>query len=145
IFDYEYLYKKFWHKTLNGNANVTWPGLIQNFALTSGTTGASSKRIPVSKQIIKSIRKASINQLLTLSKINIEAYFFEKDILFLGGSTALKKINNQFEGDLSGIITGKVPSWFSPFSKPDKKTRALNNWGQKIDEIVKQAPNWDIG
>lgn len=145
IFDYEYLYKKFWHKTLNGNANVTWPGLIQNFALTSGTTGASSKRIPVSKQMIKSIRKASINQLLTLSKINIEADFFEKDILFLGGSTALKKINNQFEGDLSGIITGKVPSWFSPFSKPDKKTRALNNWGQKIDEIVKQAPNWDIG
>lgn len=145
IFTYDYLFKKYWHKTLNGNGNVTWPGYITNFALTSGTTGASSKRVPVSKQMIQTIRKTSIQQILTLSKINVDASFYEKDILFLGGSTTLTKINNQFEGDLSGIITGKVPSWFSPFSKPDKKTRALHNWGEKIAEIVKQAPNWDIG
>lgn len=145
IFDYNQLFSKFWHKTLNGNGNVTWPGYISNFALTSGTTGASSKRIPVSKQMIQTIRRTSLKQLLTLSRINIDSTFFEKDILFLGGSTALTKINNQFEGDLSGIITGKVPTWMSPFSKPDKRTRALQNWGEKIDEIVKQAPNWDIG
>lgn len=145
IFDYDYLFKKFWHKTLNGIGNVTWPGHISNFALTSGTTGAASKRIPVSKQMVQTIRKTSIKQLLSLSKIDFDSSFYEKDILFLGGSTQLTKINNQFEGDLSGIITGKVPSWFSPFSKPDKKTRALNNWGEKIEEIVKQAPKWDIG
>lgn len=145
IFDYNYLYKKFWHKTLSGNGNVTWPGYITNFALTSGTTGASSKRIPVSKQMIQTIRRTSIKQLLSLSKIDMDASFYQKDILFLGGSTKLTKINDQFEGDLSGIITGKVPSWFSPFSKPDKKTRALNNWAEKIEEIVKQAPKWDIG
>lgn len=144
IFDYDYLFKKHWHKTLNGIPNVTWPGMIQNFALTSGTTGASSKRIPVSKQMIRTIRKTSFNHLLTLSRINMDASFYERDILFLGGSTALTKINDQFEGDLSGIISGKVPAWFSPFSKPDKKIRALKDWDQKIEEIVKEAPNWDI-
>ena len=145
IFDYDYMFKEFWHKTLSGTPNVTWPGHISNFALTSGTTGASSKRIPVSKQMIQTIKKSSIKQLLSLSNLEIDSSFYEKDILFLGGSTELTKINDQFEGDLSGIITGKVPSWFSPFSKPDKRIRALHNWNEKIEEIVKQAPKWDIG
>lgn len=145
IFDYDYLFKKFWHKTLNGGKNITWPGTIKNFALTSGTTGASSKRIPVSDQMVQSIRKTGLKQLFSLSKIELDASFFEKDILMLGGSTSLTKINNQFEGDLSGILTGKVPAWLMPFSKPDKKIRALNDWNEKINEIVKEAPNWDIG
>ena len=145
IFDYDYLFKKFWHKTLNGIPNVTWPGFIQNFALTSGTTGASSKRIPVSKQMVSTIKKSSISQFLTLSKLDVEPSFYEKDILFLGGSTSLTKINQQFEGDLSGIITGQVPAWLSPFAKPGKRIKALQNWDEKIDQIVKEAPGWDIG
>lgn len=145
VFDYDYMFKKFWYKTLNGQPNVSWPGFIRNFALTSGTTGASSKRIPVSSQMVQSIRKASIKQILSTSKIELDADFYAKDILFLGGSTQLTKINEQFEGDLSGIITGKVPAWFSPFSKPEKRIRALNNWGEKIEEIVKHAPEYDLG
>src|SRR5690606_29501268 len=81
IFDYDYMFRKFWHKTLSGTPNVTWPGRITNFALTSGTTGASSKRIPVSKQMIQTIKKTSIKQLLTLSHLDIDSSFYEKDIL----------------------------------------------------------------
>lgn len=145
VFDYNLMFNQFWHKTLSGVADVSWPGKIENFALTSGTTGSASKRIPVSKQMIQTIKKVSVKQMLGLSKLNLPTDFYEKQILFLGGSTTLDQINDQFEGDLSGIVTGKVPNWISPFSKPEKEIRALRDWGQKIDEIVKKAPEWDLG
>ena len=145
IYNYELMFSHFWHKTLSGVRDVSWPGKIENFALTSGTTGASSKRIPVSREMIKMIKKTSVKQFLGLHKLDLPAPFYEKDILFLGGSTELNKINDQFEGDLSGIITGKVPNWIAPFSKPEKEIKALKDWGAKINEIVKQAPDWDIG
>lgn len=145
IYDYNLMFNQFWHKTLSGVSNVTWPGKIENFALTSGTTGSASKRIPVSKQMIQTIKKVSVKQLLGLSKLNLPAEFYEKQILFLGGSTSLTQINDQFEGDLSGIVTGKVPNWISPFSKPEKEIRAMKDWSDKIEEIVKKAPEWDLG
>lgn len=145
IYDYNQMFNKFWHKTLSGMSDVTWPGKIENFALTSGTTGSASKRIPVSKQMIKTIKKVSVRQLLGLSRLNLPTDFYENQILFLGGSTSLQNINDQFEGDLSGIVTGKVPNWIAPFSKPEKEIRALKDWNKKIDEIVKKAPQWDLG
>ena len=145
IYDYHLMFNQFWHKTLSGMSDVSWPGKIDNFALTSGTTGSASKRIPVSNQMIKTIKKVSVRQLLGLSRLNLPADFYEKHILFLGGSTSLQRINDQFEGDLSGIVTGKVPSWMAPFSKPEKEIRALTDWNKKIDEIVKRAPEWDLG
>jgi len=145
IYDYDIMFNQFWHKTLSGVPNVSWPGKIENFALTSGTTGSASKRIPVSKQMIQTIKKVSLKQMLGLSKLNLPSDFYEKQILFLGGSTTLDQINDQFEGDLSGIVTGKVPNWIAPFSKPEKEIRALKDWGEKINEIVKKAPEWDLG
>jgi hypothetical protein len=145
VFDYHLMFNKYWHKTLSGVSDVSWPGKIENFALTSGTTGAASKRIPVSKQMIQNIKKVSVKQLLGLSKLNLPTDFYEREILFLGGSTALTQINDQFEGDLSGIVTGKVPNWIAPFSKPEKEIRAIENWADKIEEIVKRAPEYDLG
>ncbi|MDX1351074.1 MAG: GH3 auxin-responsive promoter family protein [Putridiphycobacter sp.] len=145
VFDYNTMFQLYWHKTLNGVKDVSWPGKIKNFALTSGTTGAASKRIPVSDKMIASIKRAGIKQFLSFSKIDVPADFYESDILFLGGSTELTNINAHLEGDLSGIITGKVPQWLAPFSKPNRRVRAMKNWEEKIDAIVQDAPNWDIG
>lgn len=145
IYDYELMFNQFWHKTLSGVSDVSWPGKIENFALTSGTTGSASKRIPVSQQMINTIQKVSLKQMLGLAKLNLPSDFYEKQILFLGGSTELERINDHFEGDLSGIVTGKVPNWIAPFSKPEKEVRALRDWGEKINEIVKRAPEWDLG
>jgi GH3 auxin-responsive promoter len=145
VFQYDYMYKKYWHKTLNGVSDVSWPGKISNFALTSGTTNASSKRIPVSDEMVKSIRKTCMRQLSSLSELKLPVSFFEKEVLFVGGSTNLTKVNTQFEGDLSGILTGKVPSWLNPFTKPSKKIRAIADWDEKLNRIVDMAPKWDIG
>jgi hypothetical protein len=63
----------------------------------------------------------------------------------IGGSTDLHYNGTNYSGDLSGITTGNVPFWFEPFSKPDNETRKKRNWQDKINEIVNEAPNWDVG
>lgn len=145
IFQYEFMFEKFWHKSIAGVKDVTWPGRITNFALTSGTTNASSKRIPVSSEMLNGIKKSCLYQVLTLTELELPGTFYQKHVLCVGGSTSLTKINDQYEGDLSGILTGNVPNWLNPFTKPNKKIRSINDWDEKLELIVENAHKWDVG
>ncbi|MEM6831460.1 MAG: GH3 auxin-responsive promoter family protein, partial [Bacteroidota bacterium] len=145
VYDYDTIYNDWWKFAKDGKSNICWPGKIKYFALSSGTSGASSKYIPITREMLKSIRKTSIRQILSLSKYDLPATLFSKGILMLGGSTDLKKNGHYFEGDLSGITTSQIPFWFQHFYKPGKKIAKNQNWHDKLDEIVRKAPNWDIG
>lgn len=145
IFDYDKIYEDWWHLTQEGKKDICWPGKIKFFALSSGTSGSPSKHIPVTRDMLKSIRKTSMRQILTMSKYDLPASLFSKGILMLGGSTDLKKNGHYFEGDLSGITTSQIPFWFQHFYKPGKKIAKTRDWNDKLDEIVKKAPGWDIG
>ena len=145
IYDYNSIYEEFWKKLLEGKKNVTWPGAVQYFALSSGTSGASSKYIPVTKSMVKAIRRTGVRQILSLSKYDLPDSLFTKGILMLGGSTDLEFNGTYFSGDLSGITASKLPIWFQRFYKPGKKISRNKNWGEKLDQIVANAKNWDIG
>jgi hypothetical protein len=145
ITNYDDFHKDWLHRTLAGEKDVTWPGKIRFYALSSGTSGSPSKRIPVSDYMIKRIQRVSVNQLLTLHDYDLDTDFYEKSVLMIGGSSALKKVGHYQEGDLSGILTGNVPFWFSKFSKPGKRITDIANWDEKVAAIVKNAPKWDIG
>ncbi|WP_420575666.1 GH3 family domain-containing protein [Ekhidna sp.] len=145
IFDYDKIYDKWWHLAKEGQRDVCWPGKIKYFALSSGTSGAPSKYIPITREMVKSIRKTSMRQILTMSKYDLPAFLFSKGILMLGGSTDLKKSGHYFEGDLSGITAAQIPFWFQHFYKPGKRIAKTKNWNDKLEEIVKKAPDWDIG
>lgn len=124
VFNYNTLFEKWWHRCLNGEENITWNGRVKYFALSSGTSESASKHIPVTREMVRALRKASIRQMLTLSKYDLPASFFEKGILWLGGSTDLKKMaaimrvtsaGSQHAGFPSGFINiisreGKFPS-----------------------------------
>ncbi len=144
VHDYNKIYSDWWHLSREGKANVCWPGRIKYFALSSGTSGSSSKHIPITKDMLKSIRKTSVRQLLTLSKYDLSTSLYTKGILMLGGSTNLRKNGTYFEGDLSGITTSQIPFWFQHFYKPGKRI-ARTGWDSKLDEITKKAANWDMG
>ncbi len=145
IFDYKELFDQWWHLAKEGERDICWPGAIKYFALSSGTSEASSKYIPITKEMVKSIRKTSVRQILTLSKYDLPTTFFAKGILMLGGSTDLKRSGHYFEGDLTGITAAQIPFWFQHFYKPGKKIARNQNWHEKLDEIVLNAPGWDIG
>ena len=145
IYDYNSIREEFWFKLEQGKKNVTWPGKVNYFALSSGTSGSASKFIPVTDEMIKAIRKTGVRQMLSLSKYELPTTLFSKGILMLGGSTDLKFNGTYFSGDLSGITANKLPIWFQRFYKPGKKIARNRNWGNKLDQIVEKAPDWDIG
>lgn len=145
VHSYNEMYNKWWYKCRMGKKNIAWPGRVKYFALSSGTSEASSKYIPVTKDQIKAIRKTSIRQILSLSKYDLPSEVFETGILMLGGSTHLNKVGTFFEGDLSGITTGQIPFWFQHFYKPGNKIAASSRWDDKLDQITRNAKKWDIG
>jgi len=145
IFDYTRMHREWWSKSLAGEQDVTWPGRIKYYALSSGTSGSASKYIPVTGSMIKSMRRTSVRQLLTLVNYELPEDLFGKGVLVLGGSTDLEKVGNYFMGDLSGINQANMPFYSAPFYKPGKVIARQKDWNLRIDEIVKKAPQWDIG
>ena len=146
IFDYNTIYKDWWHKTVEGVPDVCWPGKIKYFALSSGTSEAASKYIPITNELIKGNKTVMVKQLLTLrSYHNIPFGNIPRGWLSLGGSTQLQKGDGFYAGDLSGITAKKQPFWFQPFYKPGKKIAREPDWQKKLEEIVEKAPSWDIG
>lgn len=145
IHDYDAINEEWWSKAREGIKGVTWPGKVKYYALSSGTSGAPSKYIPVTKDILKSMQKTGVRQLLALSKLEIDSKYYETDILMVGGSTDLKFNGTYFEGDLSGITTSQIPIWLQRFAKPGKKIAKAPNWDTKLDEMVQKAKDWNVG
>lgn len=146
VHDYNKMFDAWWNRTLAGEKNVTWPGRVRYFALSSGTSEASTKYIPVTKSMSKAIQRTSIRQILTLGKYqHLPATLYEKGCLMLGGSTQLNAREGHFEGDLSGITASKIPIWFERFYKPGRNIAQERDWALKLDEITEQAASWDIG
>ncbi|RYD75343.1 MAG: GH3 auxin-responsive promoter [Sphingobacteriales bacterium] len=144
IHNYESIFK-WWNMTLQGETSVCWPGKVDYFALSSGTSTGSSKFIPVTRSMLKAIQRASIKQILSLAYCDLPEEFFTKDILMLGGSTSLDYNGIYYAGDLSGITTKTMPFWFQPYYKPGKDISKTRNWQEKLDYIVKEAHKWDVG
>ena len=144
-FDYHQMNEKWWHKLYKGETNVTWPNTPSYFALSSGTTGKKSKRIPVTNEMIEAIRSSGIKQVLSLNNFDLPADFFEKEIMMLGSSTDLQEKNNHFEGEISGISASNIPFWFKGYYKPGEEIAQIDDWDERVEHIAKNAKNWDIG
>ncbi|WP_112376816.1 GH3 family domain-containing protein [Flagellimonas maritima] len=143
--DYSQLSKAWWNKVIDGEENITWPGNPDYFALSSGTTGKTSKRIPVTDAMISAIKSAGIQQVLALSNFDFPADFFEKEIMMLGSSTDLEERDGHLEGEISGISASNIPFWFKGYYKPGEDIAKIDDWDERVLKIAKQAKNWDIG
>jgi hypothetical protein len=146
IFDYNKIYKEWWHRTLENKPDVCWPGRIKYYALSSGTSEASSKYIPITNDLLRGNKIAMLKHLFTLRTYqDLPVKSIGKGWLTIGGSTDLEKKDGYYAGDLSGITAKKAPFWFQPFYKPGKRISKEKDWNKKLDEIVEKAREWDIG
>lgn len=146
IYNYDKIYSDWWFKTLEGTEDVCWPGKVKFFALSSGTSGATSKHIPITNDLLKANKKAGIKQMLTLHNFNVDYKdILTRGVLMLGGSTDLFKQKDYYEGDLSGIMASKLPFWFSSLYKPGKKIASIRDWNKKLNQITLRSATWDMG
>ncbi len=145
VHNYQSMYKRWWYRSLNGESYVTWPGKVKYFALSSGTSDASSKYIPITSDMLHGIKQVTLRQLISTTKFDFPLDFYEKGILMIGGSTHLQYNGSYYEGDLSGITAANIPFWFQHFYRPGRRISRTVDWATKLDEMVKKAPSWDIG
>lgn len=144
LHDYDQMFSRWWSQSLS-KKDITWPGIPHYFARTSGTTGKEPKRIPVTEDMVNSIRRVGISQLTSISDFDLPAEFFEKQVLMLGSSTTLMQVDGHEEGEISGISASNIPTWFGSIYKPGPEISGISDWDERVQRIAEEAPNWDIG
>ncbi|PHI18765.1 GH3 auxin-responsive promoter [Lewinellaceae bacterium SD302] len=143
LFDYEQLDFHWWHRQQDA-PSITWPGRPGFFALSSGTTGKTSKRIPVTDEMLEAFRSVGQSQIAALANFNLPPDMFEKDVLMLGSSADLTPYKHHLEGEISGINSQNIPGWFDGFYKPGREIAKIDNWDERVAAIAKAAPDWDV-
>ncbi|MBI5723058.1 MAG: GH3 auxin-responsive promoter family protein [Planctomycetes bacterium] len=130
----------------DGQADVSWPGRIKFFAQTSGTT-AGDKHIPISSQMNKSNAAAALSIFAYYGRRGpgMIASVFDGKMLFLGGSTALTRIENgAMVGDLSGIATRSIRWPLTTRYEPGKDLALISSWEQKIQAVARRVESLDV-
>jgi len=146
VYTYNEMYKQWWYRCREGEENVTWPGKVKYFALSSGTSESASKHIPVTQDMIRSIKKVGFKQLYSMTDFKVPAAAFGKGILMLGGTTSLFERGEYYEGDMSGISAKNMPRWMSAMLyKPGQRISKRPKWEDRIRLIVRNARKWDVG
>jgi hypothetical protein len=143
-YSYDNMLDHWWYKVLEGGGDITWPGKVRFFAVSSGTT-SRKKYIPVTSDMLRSIRSAGMQQIKGVADFDLPPEFFEKELLLFGSSTNLKKVNDHYEGEISGISASQLPFWFDGFYRPGKEISAIDNWDERVEALARKAPDWDIG
>ncbi len=127
-------------KIRHGEKNILWPGSVNWFAKSSGTTNDKSKYIPITKDSLKKCHFNAGKDMLSIYENN----FSKKNIyngkgLMLGGSISKLENKKFLDGDLSAILLNEFPFWVSYHRVPDIKTALMRDWDTKLDKIANQA------
>ena len=142
---YQKMQREWWEQQLEGKKDISWPGKPLYYATTAGTTGDKSKCLPVTDDLLKSIRKTGLKQALALAHFDLPETFFQSNVLMLTSSTNLEETDDHYTGEISGIGASNVPFWFRQFYKPEEAVSGIDDWEKRVLEIAKRAPEWNIG
>ena len=128
-----------------GESDVLWPGRVEHFAQTSGTT-AGDKYIPVSAEMFRSNYLASLDIFAFLINRGVHPErMMGGRCLFLGGSTDLEYNEHGIAtGDLSGLVTPLIKWPLSTIYSPGPEVALMSHWPDKIEAMARLAIDQDI-
>lgn len=124
-----------------GERDVLWPGQVQWYAKSSGTTNDKSKFIPVSKDGLKDTHYAGGRDAVAwYLGNNPQSRIFDGKALILGGSHAPNyNLKNSLVGDLSAILIENINPIVNLVRVPKKETALLSDFELKRDRIAHEA------
>jgi hypothetical protein len=135
--EYEFFWNTYWKDAYPRLDDVTWPGKIPYYALSSGTTSGTTKYIPVSWEMVKSNKKTAFTTIALFRHSNPGAKLFTGKFFFLGGSTDLRKqADGSLAGDLSGIASKELMEFLRPYTFPPFDLSLLTDWEQKMRQFA---------
>ncbi len=120
--------------------DLTWPGRIPYYALTSGTTQGATKYIPVTREMVASNKRAGFTMLAHHMAARPDSRIFRGRFFFLGGSTDLESpAPGVRQGDLSGIAAEEVAPALRPYTFPPLEVALETNWDRKLALLAERS------
>lgn len=142
---YEDFWRDYWRPEFPRLRNISWPGLIPYFAVTSGTTTGDNKYIPVSRAIVAANRRAVLDMFCFHLAARPHSKVLGGRNFMIGGSTDLvPQARGVYSGDLSGIAANEVPWWARPLYFPPRNLALIPDWDRKIDALAQASLQTDI-
>ena len=139
--DYEAFWREWWQPHYPLLRDVSWPGLVPYFALSSGTTSGRTKYIPVTRAMVRANRRAGFDTLAWHFANHPGSHIFAGLAFMLGGSTALEQVAPGVrQGDLSGIAAAEIPRSLRRWSWPPAELALEADWDRKLAALARQTP-----
>ena len=143
--NYEDFWRDYWQASFPVLRDVTWPGRIPFFAQSSGTTGGTTKRIPVSYAGIRSNTGAGFDTMAFHLAARPQSRVFGGRNLLLGGSTGLERLAPGVRaGDLSGIAAVQMPRWAQARAFPPPALSVIGDWEAKMATMAPASLQADV-
>lgn len=137
---YEDFWRDYWQAAFPVLTDVSWPGTIPFFAVTSGTTTGATKYIPWTRAMNGSNLRAGLQLLSHHLAARPASRIGGGRSFMLGGSTALEpRAPGVTSGDLSGIATRTMPFWARPWSFPPPDLALMEDWEKKVDILARRS------
>jgi hypothetical protein len=138
--DYEEL-KPYIERVMQGENRVLWPGEINWFAKSSGTTSEKSKFIPVSYDALEDCQfMGSRDVIACYYHQNPEAKVFQGKGLIIGGSHQINPLaENSYYGDLSAVMMNNMPIIANYLATPSIDIALLPEWETKMQKMIEST------
>ncbi len=142
---YDDFWREYWRPAFPVIEDVSWPGRVPYFAVTSGTTSGASKYIPVTADMNRSNTQAGLDLLTHHVTARPKSDVFGGKSFMLGGSTDLVcEADGVFSGDLSGIAIKRLPWWARQFAFPPIEVALITDWEEKVRRLATLSVETDI-
>ncbi|MDE5730598.1 MAG: GH3 auxin-responsive promoter family protein [Alistipes sp.] len=151
--DYE-TFKPYIFRMLRGERNVAWPGRVELFARSSGTTSDRSKYLPVTGESLWRNHTLGMRDVAAIyAAARPASRVFDGKTLTLGGSCAREE--GTLVGDLSALLISRTGFWSGWFRAPRMATALIPDFDRKIDAICREClrepitafagvPSWNL-
>lgn len=125
-------------KMLQGEKDILWPGQVEFFSKSSGTTNDVSKYLPVSHDALYKNNYKAGRDLYTIFFKNYpdSDLFADKGSVFSLGGSFTHNEHGAKVGDVSAIIMSELPSWAQEYREPSLETALMSDWEEKIPAMI---------
>lgn len=129
-----------------GEKDLLWPGEVKWFAKSSGTTGAKSKFIPISKESLEETHYRGARDCLYIyTLLNPATRIFRGKGLTLGGSHQINNFsNNSLYGDLSAILIENAPAYSGLIRTPPTHIALIEDFEEKMEKITEKTVTLNV-
>ncbi|MGF1640000.1 MAG: GH3 auxin-responsive promoter family protein [Rhodospirillales bacterium] len=142
---YEDFWQDYWRASFPRLTNISWPGTVPFFAVTSGTTTGITKNIPCSREKLAADRMAGLDIIVHHLANRPRSKVMAGRSFMLGGSTDLIELSpGIWSGDLSGIVAGTIPWWARLRYFPPRRLETITDWEAKIGRLAPASLDRDI-